>query len=230
MFKRWIPALFHGFIYVAFLLTQIELIEILVDGVSGNHRIFSPYLGKLYTLVINCIEWLSLFALLATVIFLWRRNVNKIKRFSQPEMAGWPFRDANIILFGEIVLIAAILMMNGSDQVLQSIDPTHYTPTGNLVVSSFFATAFLNGLDISILSFLERIGWWMHVCVVFGFLLYLPFSKHLHILFAFPNTYFASVASPGVMRNMPEIMGEVRSMMGYEEPSGEASDLAKSEM
>lgn len=214
MFKRWIPATLHAFIYVAFLFTQIEFIEIIIDGVAGMHRVFANPLGLIYTLLINTIEILSLLALIATVIFLWRRNLLKIPRFHKPEMKGWPTLDGNIILYLEILLVVSIFMMNGADTLLQKIDPANYPDTGHLVLSTWFGNQFLTGFDQSSLSIIERTGWWLHFLTVLGFLNYLPISKHLHIFLAFPNVYFANLRSRGEMNNMPEIMNEVKSMMG----------------
>ena len=214
MFKKILPAIFHLFIYVAFLLTQIELVEILIDGVFGVHRFFSQSLGSFYTFVISSIEMLSLLALVATLIFLWRRNIKKVVRFEKPEMTGWPKLDANLILVGELLLIIGIFSMNSADAVLQSIEPEHYPQTGQFLISGSMLSPMVMGLDPSTLVVIERAGWWLHILVVFGFILYLPISKHLHILFAFPNTYFAKQSPKGGMTNMPAIMNEVKSMMG----------------
>ncbi len=219
MFKNWIPAVFHFFIYAAFVITQIELIEIFVDGFTGIHRFFAPMLSGFYTFVISFIEILSVLAFVATVIFLIRRNILKIKRFEKPEMRGWPQRDANIILILEIVLLIGIFSMNGADVVLQKIDPQHYPATGKLAVSNWLGPALFGGLSESALHFTERFGWWLHILTVLAFLNYLPISKHLHILLAFPNTYFARQKSRGEMENMPEIMHEVRAMLGLAEPT-----------
>ena len=224
MFKRMIPAILHLFIYVAFLFTQIELIEIIIDGLSGKHRIFASSLGGLYTLIINTIEILSLLAFVATVIFLWRRNLLKIPRFVKDEMKGWPTLDANYILIGEIILVAGIFTMNSADGVLQSMDPVHYPDTGHLMVSGWIGQNFLSGMSQSSLVVMERFGWWLHLSVVFGFLLYLPISKHLHIMLAFPNVFFARLRSRGEMVNMPVIMNEVKSMMGLVEEDASAAD------
>lgn len=216
MFKNWIPAIFHLFIYVAFLFTQIELIEILIDGFSGRHRLFAPYLGSLYTLIINFIEVLSLLALVATFVFLYRRNLLKVPRLVKSELNGWPKLDANIILMAEIVLVVGIFTMNGADKVLQQLGVEHYPDTGPLAVSSWLGPVIFGGLEVSTLAVLERVGWWLHILVVFGFILYLPYSKHLHIFLAFPNVYFSKLSSRGKMENMPEIMNEVKSMLGLE--------------
>ncbi len=219
MFKNWIPAVFHFFIYAAFVITQIELIEIFIDGFTGIHRFFAPMLGGFYTFVISFIEILSLLAFVATVIFLIRRNILKINRFEKPEMRGWPQRDANIILMLEVVLLIGIFSMNGADTLLQSIDSQHYPNTGKLAVSSWLGPALFGGMSEGALHLTERFGWWLHILTVFAFLNYLPISKHLHILLAFPNTYFARQKSRGEMDNMPEIMNEVKAMMGLAEPT-----------
>jgi heterodisulfide reductase subunit C len=203
----------HAFIYVAFLFTQIELIEILVDGFTSGHRTFVGALGGLYTLILNTIEVLSILALFATVVFLIRRNALHIPRFNKPEMKGWPHRDANLILYGEIVLVMAIITMNGTDVILQQIDPDHYPATGSLAVSTWLGPLLFGGLETSTLIVLERVGWWLHFIVVLAFLNYLPISKHLHIIFAFPMTFFARLRPKAEMGNMPEVQKEVQSML-----------------
>ena len=220
MFKRFIPAILHLFIYVAFLFTTIELIEILIDGFFGQHRFFADKIGVLYPIMINVVEVLSVLAFIGTIAFLYRRNVLKLPRFWSSEMTSWPRLDANLILIAEIVLIMAILSMNGADLLLQNLDPEHYPSTGPLLISSL-TSGFFDGLPVTTLSTIERTGWWVHLLVVFGFLNYLPHSKHLHIMLAFPNTYFAKLSPRGEMDNMPEIMDEVKSMMGLSENSGE---------
>ncbi len=214
MFKNMLPAILHLFIYSAFVITQIELIEIIVDGITGNHRVFANVLGGFYTFIISFIEILTLLALVATVAFLARRNLLKIPRLVKSELNGWPKLDANLILIGELLLIIGIFTMNGTDTVLQSRGVEDYPNTGALAISSWLGPALFGGLENSTLIVLERAGWWLHILVVFGFLVYLPFSKHLHVIFAFPNVYFASQNSRGEMANMPEIMNEVKSMMG----------------
>lgn len=220
MFKRWIPAVLHGFIYVAFLFTQIELIEIIVDGVFNQHRFFRPFLGGFYTFLISIIEVLSLGALIATFIFLARRNLLKIPRFHKSEMDGWPKLDGNIILYLEIVLVFCVFMMNGADEVLYNGGHSHANGIAEGAVGSFnFAITehlgpmLFGGMSTGTLEIVERIGWWGHILVVLAFLNYLPISKHLHIMLAFPNVYHAKISSRGQMQNMPEIMNEVKSMM-----------------
>ncbi len=225
MFKNWLPAVLHLFIYVAFLVTQIELLEIFVDGLTGAHRFFAPYLKDFYAFVISFIEVLSVLALVATVAFLARRNLLKVPRFWKPEMKGWPFRDANYILIGEIILIAGIFTMNGADSVLQARGAEHYPPAGPFAVSQWLGPALFGSLSTPALIAVERFGWWLHILTVFGFLCYLPYSKHLHILLAFPNTWYARQKPKGEMSNMPEVQKEVRIMMGLEpadtSPSGD---------
>ncbi len=225
MFKNWLPAVLHFFIYAAFVITQIELVEILVDGLTGSHRFFASSLGGFYTFVISFIEILSVLALVATLIFLARRNLLRVPRFHKPEMKGWPFKDANLILLGEIILIAGICCMNGGDKVLQSRGLEHYPPTGAFAVSSWLGPMLFGGLSDGAVMAIERFGWWLHITTVFGFLCYLPYSKHLHILLAFPNTWLARQTPKGQMTNMPEIQKEVRIMMGLEQADSGAAEL-----
>jgi len=221
MFKRWIPATFHLFIYVAFLFTQVELIEILIDGFFGTHRFFVDKIGILYPIMLNIIEVLSVLAFVATFVFLARRNLLKIPRFHKSEMTWWPKLDANLILIGELVLLIGIFSMNGADAVLQKLDPEHFHNTGFVLFSGTFGPLLLGGLNEGVLLIIERFGWWLHILTVFAFLNYLPSSKHLHIMLAFPNTWYARLQAKGEMNNMPEIMDEVKSMMGLL-PEGDA--------
>ncbi len=223
MFKRWIPATLHLTIYVAFLFTQIELIEILVDGFFGTHRFFADSLGGLYTVAISSIEILSVLAFFATLVFLIRRNLLAIPRFQMDEMTGFPKFDGNMILVLEIILLIGVFSMNGADKVLQSMGADHYHTTGNFAVSTWLGPALLGGLSESTLIGIERFGWWLHILTVYAFLNYLPISKHLHIMLAFPNTYFAKLQPKGEMENMPEVMDEVKSMMGLIEADPDAS-------
>lgn len=230
MFKRMIPALLHLAIYTAFVITQIELIEIFVDGFTGKHRIFAPYLGSFYTMVISFIEILSVLALVATIVFLARRNLlsfmgKPITRFEKPEMKGWPKLDANLILFGELALVAGIFMMNSSDIVLQQLDPAHYHNTGKFAISGFLGPLLFENFSQGVLMLIERAGWWLHILAVFAFILYLPYSKHLHIFLAFPNVYYAKLQPRGEMDNMPDIMNEVKSMMGIDVPEDQMPEM-----
>lgn len=218
MFKRPIPAILHLMLYVAFVFTQIELIEIFIDGIFGVHRWFLGPLGGMYNFIISTIEVLSVLAFVATVIFLVRRNILFIPRLRKPEMEGWPSLDANLILIFELILLACIFTMNGTDVVLQDLDPDHYRAT-NFAVSGLVAPYIFGGMSAGTLHTLERVGWWGHIMMVFVFLNYLPKSKHLHILLAFPNTWFARLKPKGEMINMPAIMYEVKSMMEIEDPT-----------
>ena len=215
MVRKPISGFFHIIIYVAFVITQIELIEIVIDGLTGHHRIFYPTLGGFYTFVISLIEVLSVLALLATFIFLSRRNLLKIPRFHMSEMTGWPKLDGNIILYMEIVLVFCILTMNGADQVLAIRGESHAVLQGGFgfAVSSWFGPMVFGGMETSTLHILERIGWWGHILMVFAFLNYLPFSKHLHILWAFPNTFFSKLGAVGKMTNMEAVTKEVKLML-----------------
>jgi heterodisulfide reductase subunit C len=223
MFQNWLPAVLHLALYVAFVITQIELIEIVVDGIFGTHRFFAPALGGFYTFIISSIEVLSVLAFVATIIFLVRRNVLNISRFRKPELKGFPTRDANLILLGEIVLIVGIFCMNGGDKVLQMRNVEHYHPTGAFAVSSWLGPLLFGGLDTGAVIAVERFGWWLHLFTVLGFLCYLPYSKHLHILLAFPNTWYSKLSPKGEMDNMPEVQKEVRIMMGLDQPDPNAS-------
>lgn len=213
MFKRIIPAVFHLFIYVGFVLINLEVLEIIIDGVSGSHRIFAPHLGWAYAPLISFFEVLAVLVLVACVVFLIRRNVVKVPRFTKPEMNGWPAMDGNLILVIEIVLMAAILSMNAADLVLQSRGIDHYPETGAFLVSSSM-TGWFSGLSAGALVIVERAAWWFHIVGIFAFALYVTYSKHLHIFMAFPNTYFGKIQPKGQMDNMPEITNEVKMMLG----------------
>jgi ferredoxin len=217
MFKRVIPAVLHLFIYVGFLVINLEVLEFVIDGVTGKHRIFAPYLGGFYTVMMNIFEFLAVFVLLACVFFLVRRNVIKVKRFWSSEMKGWPQLDANIILITEIVLMLAILTMNATDQILQQTD-SHYTPTGKLFFSSFVIPVF-DSLSPTTLVAIERFAWWFHIIGILGFAAYVTYSKHLHIFLAFPNTYYAKLEPKGHMNNMPVVTNEVKMMLGLADAS-----------
>lgn len=215
MVRRPLAGLFHIFIYVAFVFTQIELIEIVVDGVSGHHRMFYPSLGGFYTFIISLIEVLSVLALTATFVFLSRRNLLKVPRLSNGDLKGWPKLDGNIILYLEFLLVVFIFMMNGADEVLHRMGESHAEGSGSygFAVSSFIGPALFGGMEVETLHVIERIGWWGHIMVVLGFLCYLPFSKHLHILWAFPNVYFSNLKPKGKFTNMENVTKEVKLML-----------------
>jgi heterodisulfide reductase subunit C len=215
MFARPISAILHFALYLAFIITQIELLEIIIDGVFGTHRFFKPSLGGFYTFLISFIEILSLLALVATIVFLLRRNLLKLPRFNKAEMLGWPTKDANLILIMEIVLVTCIFTMNGTDEVLYSSGKSHFEGTGSFhfAVSQHLGPAIFGGMSESTLHILERVGWWGHFLMVIAFLNYLYYSKHLHILLAFPNTYFADLNAQGKFDNLESVTKEVKIMM-----------------
>jgi heterodisulfide reductase subunit C len=212
MFKKLIPAVLHFFIYAGFLIINVEVLEFIIDGLFGTHRIFAPFLGGFYNVLMNFFEFLALAVLLACVVFLIRRNVLKVARFQSAEMTQWPRMDANLILTIEIVLMMAIFTMNAADQLLQSQDH-HYVATGSLFFSSYLLP-LLSGLSTSTLVFVERFAWWFHIIGILGFTIYVTYSKHLHIFLAFPNTYYAKLEAKGHINNMPVVTNEVKSMLG----------------
>lgn len=215
MFTRPIPAILHFALYAAFIITQIELLEIIIDGFFGTHRFFKDSLGGFYTFLISFIEILSVLALTATVAFLLRRNLLKLPRLNKAELLGWPKKDANLILIMEIVLVTCIFTMNGTDEVLYSLGKSHFEGTGsfNFAVSQHLGPAIFGGMSEGALHILERVGWWGHLLMVIAFLNYLYFSKHLHIILAFPNTYFADLNPKGKFDNLESVTNEVKLMM-----------------
>lgn len=220
MFDRPIVGIMHFVIYVGFLLINVEVLEIVLDGLFGTHRLFAPLLGDFYLSLINFFEFLAVGVLTVCVIFLIRRNITKVERL-QPtrhhELNGFPVLDANTILLTEIVLMIAILSMNAADGILQERGTDHYPLVGGFFFSTFLQPIFL-GLSDGVLVAVERIAWWVHILGIFGFALYVTYSKHLHIFLAFPNTYFANLTPKGEMPNMPDITKEVKIMLGIEQP------------
>jgi len=217
MFRKPIPALLHLAIYTAFVITQIELLEIIADGVSGSHRLFRPALGGFYTFMISFIEILSFLALIATIAFLTRRNILRIKRFHKPEMKGFPTFDANLILTMEIILVTCIFMMNGADEALYARGASHAQDLGDgtlgFTISSLFAEPVFGSMSTESLHIIERIGWWGHLTMVLGFMNYLVYSKHLHIFLAFPNTWYSNLEKKGKLTNLESVTNEVKLMM-----------------
>ncbi len=212
MFKRIIPASLHFLIYIGFLVINLEVLEFMIDGIFGTHRIFAPYLGGFYHVLMNVFEFLAVGVLIACVTFLIRRNLIKVPRFWSAEMTSWPRLDANLILISEIILMLAILKMNAADQILQTRD-SHYTATGQLFFSSLYAPIMQN-FSTPFLIFVERACWWFHIIGILGFTLFITYSKHLHIFMAFPNTYYAKLEPKGHINNMPVVTNEVKSMLG----------------
>lgn len=208
MFHNIPVAIMHFIIYAGFIIINMEVLEIVLDGILGTHRLFLPYLGELYGWLINSFEWLAVSVIVVCVIFLARRNWLKLKRFISKDLNGWPKTDANLILITEIVLMSLFLTMNATDQILQDRGVAHYEPTGSFFLSAQLIPLF-EGFSDGTLVAIERMAWWIHIAGIFVFLNYLPYSKHLHIALAFPNAYYASLQAPGKMKNMPEVQNEV---------------------
>lgn len=220
MFKRFTPALFHLFIYVGFLVINIEVLEFIIDGITGRHRVFAPILGNFYAVLMNIFEGLAFAVLLACIVFLFRRNIMKVRRFWTYEMTRWPRLDANIILVTEILLMIAILTMNAADQVLQGHLPEQYPATGRLIISGWLVPMF-SDWQTPFLTAVERFAWWFHIIGILAFAIYITYSKHLHIFMAFPNTFYAIPEPKGKMENMEVVTREVKSILGL---PGDATD------
>jgi len=212
MFKKPLPAFLHLAVYAGFVIINVEILEIFLDGVLGKHRLFVPLLGGLYSYLIGFFEVLAALVLIACAIFLVRRNIVKVRRLNMKELNGWPREDANLILITEIVLMTLFLTMNTADQVLQSRGAEHYTLTAPFWITSHL-TGIFAGMGDGALMGLERGCWWLHIIGIFAFLNYLPYSKHFHILLAFPNAYYGKLMPQGEAKNMPEIQNEVLYMM-----------------
>jgi heterodisulfide reductase subunit C len=212
MFRNPTVAVLHFFVYAGFLIINLEILEIILDGILGTHRLFVPVLGSLYPILIGLFEVLAVLVIAGCAIFLIRRNILKLKRFMSKDLDGWPRSDANYILITEIVLMLLFLTMNTADLALQAKGSAHYLPTGNFWISGMFTPLF-SGLSNGSLEAIERGCWWLHIAGVLAFLNYLPYSKHLHIILAFPNAYFASLEPKGEMENMPAVQHEVQLML-----------------
>ncbi|WP_296701942.1 4Fe-4S dicluster domain-containing protein [Algoriphagus sp.] len=213
MFKRIIPALLHLFVYVGFIVINLEVLEFVLDGILGTHRLFAPFLGGVYLAAMNFFEFLAVAVLISCVVFLVRRNVIKVPRFTKPEMKGWPALDGNLILIIEIILMVAILTMNATDQILAERGVEHYLALGGLVFSGMIRPLF-DGMSDTALIFIERFAWWFHIAGILAFAIYVTYSKHLHIFLAFPNTWYSNLKPKGEMVNMPEVTSEVNMMLG----------------
>lgn len=212
MTARPIAGFMHIIIYLGFVIINIEVLEIIIDGIFNTHRIFAPFLGGLYDLLIGSFEFLAFGVLAVCVIFLIRRNVLKIKRFWSKEMTAWPRSDANIILGAEILLMTAFLLMNGSDSVLQDRGVEHYSNAGLFPVSGLLS-GWLGSFSSESLVLLERVCWWFHIVGILIFLNYIPYSKHFHIFLAFPNTYYSNLNAKGQFNNMDSVTNEVKLML-----------------
>ncbi len=211
MVKKPIAGILHIIVYVGFIIINIEVLEIVIDGILGTHRIFSS-LGIIYDLLIASFEYLALGVIVAVVLFWIRRNVIRINRFIKSEMKGWPKLDANLILYIELVLMSLFLLMNAADLSLQQLGAAHYTQAGSFPVSSILVP-FLESFSADQLMLIERTAWWLHILGILGFLNYLYYSKHLHILLAFPNTYYGKLTPKGQLSNDSQVASEVAQMM-----------------
>ncbi|VXC02290.1 (Fe-S)-binding protein [Maribacter litoralis] len=226
MVVRPIAGILHIIVYVGFVIINIEVLEIILDGIFGTHRMFAV-LGPLYDFLIGSFEVLALLVIVAVVVFWIRRNIIKLKRFFKPEMEGWPKNDGNLILYIELVLMVLFLTMNGADYQLQQMGADHYAAAGSFPISSFLAPLFEN-MTIPTLVIIERTAWWLHIAGILFFLNYLYYSKHLHILLAFPNTYYGKLTPKGQFKNLQSVTDEVRMMMDpdadpYAEPAEDAA-------
>lgn len=226
MVVRPIAGILHIIVYVGFVIINIEVLEIILDGIFGTHRMFAV-LGPVYDFLIGSFEVLALLVIVAVVVFWIRRNIIKLKRFFKPEMEGWPKNDGNLILYIELVLMVLFLTMNGADYQLQQMGADHYAAAGSFPISSFLAPLFEN-MTIPTLVIIERTAWWLHIAGILFFLNYLYYSKHLHILLAFPNTYYGKLTPKGQFKNLQSVTDEVRMMMDpdadpYAEPAEDAA-------
>lgn len=205
MVTRPIPGILHLIVYLGFIIINIELIEILIDGIFGTHRVFSP-MGEFYGFLIGSFEVFAVLVLIAVIAFWSRRNIIRIKRFSETKMMGWPKLDADLILYFEIILMSLFLLMNATDLEFQNMN------NGNVI--SGYIYPYFSGYSEETLHLFERSFWWSHIIGIFIFLNYLYYSKHLHIILAFPNTYYASLSEIGKLNNMKSVTNEVNIMMG----------------
>lgn len=213
MVKRPVAGVLHIIVYVGFIIINIELLEIIIDGLFGTHRIFA-FLGTTYDVLIASFEILALLVLVAVSVFLIRRNIIKLKRFIHSDLKGWPKRDAKNILHFEIVIMILFLLMNASDLHLQNVSGgySHFIKAGSFPISQFIAPVF-NGMSNELVFLLNEIFWWLHIAGILFYMNYLYFSKHLHILLAFPNTYYANLNPQGQFDNLASVTAEVKLMM-----------------
>jgi heterodisulfide reductase subunit C len=232
MVKRPIAGILHIIVYAGFIIINIELLEIIIDGLFGTHRIFAP-IGVVYDVLIASFEILALLVLIAVFAFWTRRNIIKLKRFASKDLTGFPKNDANYILYFEVVLMSLFLLMNASDLHLQNIPGgfSHFIKAGSFPVSQFIEPLF-NGVSSELVMLLNELFWWLHIIGILIFMNYLYFSKHLHILLAFPNTYFADLNPKGQFDNLQSVTNEVKMMMDpnadpYATPTSDQKTPAK---
>lgn len=230
MVVRPVSGLMHIIVYVGFVIINIEVLEIIIDGLFGTHRVLS-FLGPVYDYLIASFEILALLVLIAVIVFWIRRNIQRIQRFISPDLKGWPKNDANYILYFEMVLMLLFLIMNGADHMLQDMGSKHYTEAGMFPVS-IHLFPILENFSEETLILIERTAWWLHIIGILVFLNYLYFSKHLHIILAFPNVYYGKIVPKGKFRNLDSVTKEVELMMDpaadpYAAPSEGAEAPAK---
>ena len=212
MFDKPLVGILHFIVYVAFVLINIELLEIVIDGFLGTHRFLAPYMGSFYNFLIAFFELLAFAVIICVVVFWIRRNFLKIKRFLSNDLKGWPKNDANYILYIEVLLMFLFLNMNATDQVLQNANYSYYGDYGSFPISSFLLPLYDN-FEVASVVIIERASWWLHILGILFFLNYLYYSKHLHILLAFPNTYFSKIKSGGGFDNLDSVYKEVKAML-----------------
>ncbi len=208
MVSRPVSAIMHIFVYVGFVLINAEVLEMFVDGIFHQHRAFS-FLGSFYNFLIGFFEILAFGVFIGVIVFWFRRNVVKVKRFLNNELTGFPRFDANAILVAETLLMSALFLMNAADQVLQFRGNEHYVEAGAFPISQVLVPA-VAGLSTAKLIFIERFCWWFHIIGIFAFLNWLPYSKHFHIVLAFPNTFFSNLKSKGSFKNLFEVTDVVK--------------------
>ena len=216
MVTRPIPGILHLIVYLGFIIINIELIEIMIDGIFGTHRVFSP-MGEFYGFLIGSFEVFAVLVLIAVIAFWSRRNIIRIKRFYETKMMGWPKLDADLILYFEIILMSLFLLMNATDLEFQNMN------NGNVI--SGYIYPYFSGYSEETLHLFERSFWWSDIIGIFIFLNYLYYSKHLHIILAFPNTYYASLSEIGKLNNMKSVTNEVNIMMGKSSESDVNDDI-----
>ena len=212
MVRRPVAGILHIFVYAGFIIINIEVLEIVIDGLAGTHRIFLPVMGQSYATFISVFEILALLVITACAVFLIRRNVIRLRRFRSREMTAWPRSDANIILLTEIMLMLAFLTMDSADLVLQSRSAEGYHETGSFLVSAGFMS-FFQSVETNTLYAIERSAWWFHILGILAFLNYIPYSKHFHIFLAFPNVYFSNLEPKGKMNHIESVTREVKLIL-----------------
>jgi heterodisulfide reductase subunit C len=225
MFKNFIPAVLHLFVYLGFLIVNIEIFEFVIDGITGRHRSIdallipglenSDHYNVLYNLFVNIFEFMAISVMFVCIIFLIRRNLIRVKRFKGIEMKRWPLLDANLILIFEIVLMLAILCMNAADQALQLMNDPIYIRTGIIYFSHLLIQPYMKNFSCGELVLIERTAWWTHILGILGFGIYVTYSKHLHIIMSFPNTYYSKLVPAGQINNMTEVTLEVKKILGF---------------